>query len=113
MNAPAITILDAGAPDEVLREVCAGAEEQGVPTEVLPAPARPGSVAELAHTAAARSRLEVGIGLLRDGSVAVQHATLPSTAPAMAVEAGMPPAACRSAGRTAARIVTRLPLTPA
>jgi hypothetical protein len=154
---PCIVVLDGGCAPAVLREVCAGAEEEGVPVRVdspdgpapagspdgsapsgetdapsgeteapvlsgetdAPAlsdgPAADGSsgAARLARVAALRSRLEVGVGLDRSGAVVVQHATLPETAPALRVPAGPGSSGpdWRRAGRVAARIVTRLPLS--
>jgi hypothetical protein len=106
---PTIVVADGGATPALLREVCAGAEEEGVPVEVQPS-ARPRTATELAHTAAGRSRLEVGIGLTRDGGIAVHHNTLPADSPVLTVLSPAAPDA-RRAGRTAARIVKHLPLT--
>jgi hypothetical protein len=105
---PTMVIADSGADPALLREVCAGAEEEGVPVEITPAPP-PGHAVELAHEAAGRSRLEVGIGLTGSGDIAVHHATLPAAAPALTVRSANAPDA-RRAGRTAARIVKHLPL---
>jgi hypothetical protein len=105
---------DAGA--RALREVCAGAEEEGVPTRVLVADAGACVVSEvpeapvLAHCAALDSRLDVGIGLDGRGQVSVHHAKLPEGSPVRTLPAGAGPADWRWAGRTAARIVKGLPL---
>ncbi|GAA4675009.1 glycerol dehydratase reactivase beta/small subunit family protein [Pseudonocardia yuanmonensis] len=109
---PAIVLRHGGSPDPaVLREVCAGAEEEGVPTRVeqVRAAGADGAVA-LAHAAALESPLETGIGIDESGGVAVHHASLPAEAPVQRVEAGSPRPDLRIAGRTAARIVKVLPL---
>ncbi|MDT7582950.1 MAG: hypothetical protein QOE32_500 [Pseudonocardiales bacterium] len=114
---PSIVLLDAGGDARLLREVCAGAEEEGVPVDVETADG-PESVGELtsgaatglAYLAAGRSRLQVGIGLDRAGGVAVHHSTLPEHAPALTVASGAGRTGWRRAGRVAARIVKRLPL---
>lgn len=110
------------APGAVLREVLAGAEEEGVPVLAWPDPTAgtgppgdSGAVA-LAHRAARRSRLDVGVGVDARGTVAVHHAKLPPERPALtgpAPDPGATPGAPhpgRRAGAAAARIVTGLPL---
>lgn len=106
---PAIVLRHTGSPDPVvLREVCAGAEEEGVPTRVEQV--RDADVLALAHAAALESPLETGIGIDGAGGVAVHHASLPQDDPVHQVEAGSPRPDLRIAGRTAARIVKVLPL---
>lgn len=97
-------VLTAG-PGPVLREICAGLEEEGVPFEVCrcdPAPA-----VALAFAAAGRSPLDVGIGLDASGAIAVHHAKLPEDQPVLLTTTEP-----RHAGHDAARVVTRTPLTP-
>jgi hypothetical protein len=84
----------------VLREVCAGAEEEGVPVRVEQGS---GAAITMAHKAALASALEVGIGIAGD-EIVVHHASLPPDHPAARTTNA------RSAGRTAARIVKILPL---
>jgi hypothetical protein len=98
----------ADAPPEVLREVCAGVEEEGVPARVVGGPEGADAVA-LAYAAARESRLEVGVGL-GDRAVAVHHAKLPERSPAQVVPAEAGAGGWRRAGRSAARIVKGLPL---
>lgn len=110
---PAIVLRRAGHPDpSVLREIRAGAEEEGVPTRDEPGAvgAAPGHAVALAHAAALASALEVGIGVGADGAVAVHHASLPEPGPVARLGPGARPADLRIAGRTAARIVKCLPL---
>ncbi|WP_345423731.1 glycerol dehydratase reactivase beta/small subunit family protein [Pseudonocardia xishanensis] len=99
---PAIVLRGAVGAD-VLRQVCAGAEEEGVPVAVEQAEGDP---VALAHAAALASPLEVGIGVGRDGAVAVHHASLRADRPVERIA----PENARRAGRTAARIVKILPL---
>jgi hypothetical protein len=94
------------APDEVVREVCAGAEEQGIPTALLGAATR-GADAAGRH-AAAESRLEVGVGVGVDGAVVVRHALVPDAV--LTLGAGAPRRDLRVLGGDAARIVAGLPL---
>jgi len=94
------------APPSVVREVCAGAEEQGVPTALLDGP--PG---DRGRHAARESRLQVGVGVDADGAVAVHHALVPDVV--LALGAGASPADLRVLGADAARIVTGLPLRTA
>ncbi|MHA6792336.1 glycerol dehydratase reactivase beta/small subunit family protein [Pseudonocardia bannensis] len=97
----------------VLREVCAGAEEEGVPTRVEPAGDREvRDAAALAHSAALASGLEVGVGIDAGGIIAVHHAKLPPGAPAHVTSPGAGPPDWRRAGQVAARIVTGLPIAP-
>jgi hypothetical protein len=105
---PVIVVREAGAPAGVLREVRAGAEEEGVPTRVDAA--APREVVALAHVAALDSPLEVGVGIDAAGAVAVHHAALPPDAPAHAVPPGGGAPQWRRAGAVAARIVTGLPI---
>jgi hypothetical protein len=106
---PTVVIRHDGAAAAVLREVRAGAEEEGVPTSVKATAGQEGVVA-LAHAAALASRLEVGVGIDADGGVAVHHAALPPQAPALAVATDADPPQWRRAGAVAARIVTGLPI---
>jgi hypothetical protein len=105
---PAVLVaLHDDAPAGVLREVCAGAEEQGIPTAVL-AGASTGDADDAARHAAAESRLEVGVGIGADGSVVVRHALVPDAV--LRLAGGAPAARVRRAGADAARIVAGLAL---
>jgi hypothetical protein len=98
-----------GTPAAVLRQVCAGVEEEGVPTDVTEVPG-PDDATALAHAAAGESRLGVGIGLDAAGAAAVHHGTLPERTPVTETPAQAPPTEWRRAGRIAARVVKHLPL---
>jgi hypothetical protein len=103
-----VTVHD-DAPPAVVREVCAGAEEQGIPTAIL-APAGSG-VDALARHAAGESRLEVGVGIGPDGAVVVRHALVAE--PVLRLAGDAPAGRVRQAGADAARIVAGLPLRTA
>ena len=98
-----------GAPAPVLRQVRAGVEEEGVPTDVEEVPG-PDDPTALAHAAAEESRLGVGVGLAADGAAAVHHGTLPERTPVVATPAQAPSSDWRRVGRVAARVVKHLPL---
>ncbi|SFM90135.1 Dehydratase medium subunit [Pseudonocardia ammonioxydans] len=113
------------APVAVLREVLAGAEEEGVPVLAWPDPtagAGPpgdGGAVALAHRAARRSPLDTGVGIDVDGAVAVHHAKLPprgpafvEPAPAAAVPAGPAPPAAVSTGPAPPAAVSAEPAPP-
>jgi hypothetical protein len=117
---PSIVVLrpaEAGA--QVLREVCAGIEEEGVPTRVVVPSGDSDTDTDtdtdsdsdtvlLAHEAAQESRLDVGVALGVE-AVVVHHAKLPERSPAQVVPAEAGTAGWRGAGRSAARIVKGLP----
>jgi hypothetical protein len=101
------------APVPVLREICAGAEEEGVPTEVVDAPGGvdTADATALAHAAARESRLDVGIGVDAAGAAAVHHGKLPADRPPATIGPASTPPDWRRAGRIGARVVKSLPLT--
>ncbi|MCE0534786.1 glycerol dehydratase reactivase beta/small subunit family protein [Kineosporia rhizophila] len=103
---PRVVVLTSG-PLDLLREICAGLEEEGVPFEVVPQ--RTGAARDLAHRAANRSPLQVGVGLDATGLTIVHHSKLPTGKPVSRDEAATPQAA-RRAGRNAARVVVSAPL---
>jgi hypothetical protein len=94
------------APPGVLREVCAGAEEQGIPTAILPD--SPAGADDAGRRAASESRLEVGVGIGADGAVVVRHALVPDAV--LVLDGGAPASRVRGAGADAARIVAGLAL---
>ena len=98
-----------GAPAPVLRQVRAGVEEEGVPTDVTEVPG-PDDATALAYAAAGESRLAVGIGLDGAGAAAVHHGTLPERTPVVATPAEAVSSDWRRVGRIAARVVKHLPL---
>ena len=102
-----------GAPAPALHEICAGAEEEGVPTAVVDVPdgGEAQDATALAHAAARASALEVGIGLDVSGAAAVHHGKLPERSPAATTGPDASTADWRRAGRIGARMVKGLPLT--
>ena len=107
---PAIVVLSAGSR-EVERAVLAGIEEEGVPYLLVSGDAQV-PAAELAHRAALRSPLHVGVGVGARGEVCVQHAKLSDPLPELSSGSSSDAAACRVLGHNAARIVAGLPLKP-
>ena len=104
---PAVLVaVDDDAPPGVLREVCAGAEEQGIPTAILPD--CPPDADDAGRYAATESRLEVGVGIGADGGVVVRHALVRDAL--LVVAGGAPASRVRTVGADAARIVAGLPL---
>jgi hypothetical protein len=103
-----VTVHD-DAPPAVVREVCAGAEEQGIPTAILAPVGTEGDA--LARHAAGESRLEVGVGIGPDGAVVVRHALVAE--PVLQLGGDAPAGRVRQAGADAARIVAGLPLRTA
>ncbi|TQK30810.1 glycerol dehydratase reactivase beta/small subunit family protein [Arthrobacter sp. SLBN-53] len=106
---PAILVLSAGGALE--SEVLAGIEEEGVPY-VVERVARDGDsdAQRLARRAAARSSLDVGVGIDADGRVAILHDKLPDGVEGLSGERPASPRAGRVAGHNAARIVVGVPL---
>ena len=103
---PAIVVLAAGAP-AVVREVAAGIEEEGVPFQTGPLSDR-SAAADLAMRAAARSGLQVGVGVGAAGDVSVCHVRLEQ--PVFDLAAGTARPLVRLVGHNAARMVVGLPL---
>lgn len=68
-------------------------------------PGESGPAVALAHEAARRSPLDVGVGLAADGSVCVHHAKLDPATPALVGDRS----AARSCGHNAARLVVGIP----
>ncbi len=100
---PHILVLSAG-PDHLVREISAGLEEEGVPFEIVAQ--KSGAALDLAHRAAQRSPLEVGVGVDATGLTIVHHAKLPLGKPVTQTRAA------RRAGQNAARLVIGAPLSP-
>ena len=87
-------------PQEVLRQLQYGMEEEGIPWE---AAAGTGDALSLAWEAARSSRLEVGIGLDRQALV-LHYSKLEREQPLFRMET------VRALGANAARLVKKLPL---
>lgn len=94
---------------EILRHLCAGIEEEGVPHEMVPVNPVPDALAE-ASRAAGRSMLGVGVGIADDGTMAVAHESFSDERAALRLDSPATATTARQLGHNAARIVTRLPL---
>ncbi|QVI27420.1 pduH protein [Mycolicibacterium neoaurum] len=106
---PAILVLSAGGALE--SEVLAGIEEEGVPYLVeRVAPGGDSDAQRLARRAAARSSLDVGVGIDADGGVAILHDKLPDGVEGLSAAQPATPREGRVAGHNAARIVVGVPL---
>jgi propanediol dehydratase-reactivating factor small subunit len=93
---------------KALHEVCAGIEEEGMHFRAVELQAA--GAAGLAHEAAMRSQLLVGVGV-DEGELCVQLAALPPDAPLERLRVGSDEPACqRHVGHNAARLVKVMPL---
>lgn len=104
---PAIVVLSCGATtldDQVL----AGIEEEGVPAVLERCPTDDAHT--LARSAALRSSLGVGVGIDAGGAVSVQHEQLAGATAGLHSGPVVTPAAARTLGHNAARIVVGIPL---
>ena len=85
-----------------------GAEEEGVPCELIPCGA--GDAVALAYEAARSSRLGVGVGVTR-GKLAIHETHMPAELPVITFDAnGNLAGICRLVGANAGRLVKRMPL---
>lgn len=106
---PMITVLHPrGCDPALVRQLCAGIEEEGVPHEVhvldeIPDPPT------CAEEAARRSLLGVAVALGDSGGGAVAVESLPAGHPALLAQAPLDASGARRLGHNTARIVTRLP----
>ncbi len=105
---PAILVLSAGGALE--SEVLAGIEEEGVPYVIERVAPDDCDAPRLARRAAARSSLDVGVGIDAHGRVAILHEKLPDGVGGLSGERPASPRAGRVAGHNAARIVVGVPL---
>lgn len=104
---PAVLVaVHDSSPATVVREVCAGAEEQGIPTALLSSSAQ--GADDAGRHAAAESRLEVGVGVGVDGAVVVRHVLVAEAV--LTLGAGASRGDLRVIGGDAARVVAGLPL---
>lgn len=93
---------------QALHEVCAGIEEEGIHFRAVELQAA--DAAALAHEAAKRSQLLVGVGVAQT-ELCVQFAALPADAPLERLSVGANEPECqRHVGHNAARLVKIMPL---
>lgn len=104
VNRPTIIIYVNGPDEDLLREVCAGIEEEGVLYQVQP---REGDLDTLAWDAAHESMLGSGIGICGK-RLAMQMQRLPKGKNVFELDT---PAfwQCRSLGMNSARAIKKLP----
>lgn len=107
VNRPSVMIYTSLADQDLLGEVLAGIEEEGVPFQVQE---RTGTLDELAFEAAAESVLGTGIGM-SGACAAMQIAGLPKGKNVF--ELNSPRfRQCRNLGANSARAVKKLPFKP-
>lgn len=112
---PAIHVASLGAGDAGLyRWIAIGAEEEGVPTALVPPEgardAGEGDAVAAAYAAARSSRVGIGLAIAA-GEVVLHEGHMPPRQPVLALAFGTDAATvCRRAGANAARLVARLPL---
>lgn len=107
VNKPAIIIYVRDADEDLLREVCAGIEEEGVLYQVL---SREGDLDALAYEAAKESMLGSGIGITGT-RLAMQMQRLPEGKNVFELCA---PSfwQCRNLGANSARAIKKMPFKP-
>ena len=107
MDKPTVRVrYTLGAPQETLRQLQYGMEEEGIPWE---AEVGTEEALTLAWEAAQNSRLDVGVGLDRDELI-LQYAKLDRSKPLFRISANSGEEAVRALGANAARLVKKLPL---
>lgn len=107
VNKPTIIIYTQEADEDLLREICAGIEEEGVLYEIRP---REGGLDQLAYEAARESMLGSGIGITGQ-RIAMQMERLPEGRNVF--ELDHPRFwQCRNLGSNSARAVIKMPFKP-
>lgn len=107
VNKPTIIIYSREPDEDLLREVCAGIEEEGVLYQVL---SRKGELDDLAYEAAKESMLGCGIGICGT-SLAMQMQRLPKGHNVF--ELCKPRFwQCRNLGANSARAIKKMPFKP-
>lgn len=107
VNKPAVIIYTREPDEDLLREICAGIEEEGVPYEVH---AREGSMDGLAYEAAGDSMLGTGVGM-EGRRISMQMARLPKGKNVF--ELNHPRFwQCRNLGSNCGRAVKKMPFKP-
>ena len=112
VESPAIVVI-CPSQTPLLREVLAGIEEEGVPystTALSVAVSPPQDAVVLAHHAAQRSPLDVGVGIDASGQVCVHHTKRPEADPIELSRTNVELGDARRFGHNAARVVVGVPL---
>ncbi|MDN5324000.1 MAG: hypothetical protein PWQ67_2454 [Clostridia bacterium] len=96
---------------EIIKEILAGLEEEGVPWELKYFEER--EAIKLAYHSASESTLQVGIGVGKNGDVAVHYTRLPLSEPLLYISSNEGYRGLwRILGANAARIVKGIPIRP-
>ena len=103
---PTILIFTVRPDETLLREICAGIEEEGVLYEVIAQPS--GDAASLAASASGMSMLGSGVALV-GRSIALHIKGMTSYSTLFGFEAATPEEA-RDVGANSARVIKKLPL---
>ncbi|MBJ3814984.1 hypothetical protein F9C28_08610 [Shimwellia pseudoproteus] len=98
------------ADSEILRQLCLGLEEQGVPCRRSPQENATGAL-HLARLAAQSSALRVGLGVAANGDVALTHAQYPADRALRVCPAASTPAQLRNLGANAGQLVKVIPFS--
>jgi hypothetical protein len=109
-NRPKIEVMVArgNAHHSSLMQVLYGIEEEQVPVSITETDNT--SVEAMAYEAAERSKLEVGIGMDREGNFALHHKKLESHSPYIRLPKRSSDDRARIFGNNSARLVKRMPL---
>jgi hypothetical protein len=102
---PSIVIYVFGTPKEVLSEIKSGIEEEGVFYDIRTSE-KDMPAAALAERGAQNSRVDVGVGIARDGSAALHYKKMARPLYQMPAGSGR----FRLLGNNAARLVKGIPL---
>ncbi len=103
---PTILIYTVRPDATLLREICAGIEEEGVLYEILPRVA--GDASSLGKTAAQESMLGSGVGLHENiGALYMRGMGTPVL---VTLDAALTPEKARALGANSARVIKKLPL---
>lgn len=103
---PTILIFTVRPDEALLRELCAGIEEEGVLYDVIAQPS--GEATALAASASGMSMLGSGVGLV-GRSLSLHIKGMTSNSPLLGFESATPEQA-RDIGANSARVIKKLPL---
>ncbi|WP_434777903.1 glycerol dehydratase reactivase beta/small subunit family protein [Neisseria sp. Ec49-e6-T10] len=103
-----VFIAHADNAEQIKKALAEGMEEEGVPYHFC-AQNEPLNAVDLARLAAQESPLQVGVGVDKQGSIAIHHQKLPDDRPLFLVHLPYPNTQMRKLGNHAARLVKGLP----
>ncbi|BBS92420.1 MULTISPECIES: glycerol dehydratase reactivase beta/small subunit family protein [Enterobacteriaceae] len=96
----------------ILRQICLGLEEQGVPCRLQPC-SHDDSALAYARAAAARSALQTGLGVNVNGEVVLTHQQYPADRALRRCSPGSSSAQWRNIGANAGQLVKVIPFSEA